>query len=312
MIYKRVEDDDIYEIQLSFLECFNFELSDKYYKWKYHQNGQWNSFIVIDNGKIVSHVAYNYRSSIINNKKYLCASRHSSFTLKDYRGSNLYTNLLEYSKKLLINDGIFFIQAWPNQNNLRASLKHKDFLPIGQIATLTKVYEGEELDVKELICEPLDTKIIDELFNEFESNANGRAFSLHKTEQYLRNRYATYPLKQYYYFSCENGRLIWGVNKLFGETFITIMELYPKKGSCIKLLNDFMDTFSGFSVQIQVWKNIFIKDDYLSVVRAGFIPKEPIFTVGLYILDKELSQNKHEIFQSLTEYDYSLGDTDVF
>jgi hypothetical protein len=302
--YRVVKKSDINQIIELFEGVFGGHLLREYYVWKYTYNNAFSSYCVFDKDILVAHVGYKINILLSDSKKYLFASRHTSMVKKEYRSDGLYLKLIKFSILKLQEKNISFVMAWPNINNMKATLVHDDFFPIFQTSTLTLKLrtKAEKLIKDELIFTLLSTDIIKAIRQKHSNDT----FSINKSFSYLQDRYIDHPVNNYY-VHCYQDKSSFIIFRIHSG-YVNIVEFFSRSDLFSPHLEDFIESLGEYSCVIQSWCSIFEKNKYSSFLRSGFLPNEPIFQCGAYVLDERAS----DIISSPNKFVFSMGDSDVF
>lgn len=315
IVYKRVQAGDINNILKLFSVIFGRELTEDYYYWKYFNGDDFSSYIGLNDGSIVCHVAYNIKKFQILNDRCLSASRHSSFVIEDWRRKGVYPELVSFSLDCLRKINVSIVQAWPNINNMRSTYNHHDYLPLLQISTLEHSSVGQEL-VDDFSCKKNINKMDSVSLKKFVNKNDFQDdfyIGIVKDFDYLNSRYLSCPEKKYYVFTPSNNSensIIFGITIIEGCCYLNILEFNSYGDELFLCLSKFKETVKEFDLKIQAWCSFYDKTNYLQFLRVGFSPSTPVFNTGLYF------NGNNEYFSSidnnLSSYRLSMGDTDVF
>ena len=112
----RVSSKHVHQIISLFTKIFSKEISTQFYHKRYFLNNKFNSFIAIRDETIIGHVGFVKHKLTISN--FYTYSRHTSMVLKQYRQSNIYTNLCKFAYNKLLNKNLLGFVIFPNKLNV--------------------------------------------------------------------------------------------------------------------------------------------------------------------------------------------------
>lgn len=300
--FKVIIDSDVDLVVSLFHEVFERILSKSYYIWKYKKDNKYTSFCVYDDDVMVAHVGYKINMFIVGEREQLLASRHTSMVKDRYRGGGLYKDLIKFSIKELRKHRVSIILAWPNINNMKASLMHEDYFPLSQLTTLTlsSINKHPKRHDKDSF-----NKVTAQDLLSLDSYFDVKFIKIKKDFNYLKHRYLNHPTNSYYIHTYKNGNSII-IYRICNE-YLNIVDFFSPPNCLLNHLEDFIASMNDFNFTIQVWCSIFEKERYSAFLRNGFIPQDPIFNCGYYpvsnITKETLLPHK---------FSFSMGDTDVF
>ena len=122
IIFRKTHNKDLNQIFDLFKLTFKKKISKKYYLLRYKKKNYFNSFVAINNNKIIGHVGF--VKHFINEKNFFIYSRHTSMVSQSMRRYNIYTQLCNYAYKFFKKkDNFFGILVFPNKKNYTATNK---------------------------------------------------------------------------------------------------------------------------------------------------------------------------------------------
>tara|TARA_Y100001970_G_scaffold129887_1_gene160129 strand:- start:6725 stop:7663 length:939 start_codon:yes stop_codon:yes gene_type:complete len=306
--FRRVIDKDISKIQNLFKITFKKNITKKYYFWQYKNKKNFNSFVAYKDKKVVGHIGFVNKKILFNKNLFLCIYRHTTMIHPDYRKLGIYKNLMLYSYNILKNEKYLFILGWPNEINLLASKKQKNFNFIKKISTFTLEKKTGKKINKIFLKKNFNSinKLDKKTFSKFSIIDINNGWSIYKDYEYIKHRYIKNPdSKNYFYYSdSSNGENILIIFRYFNQkkTYINIVEIFSLYKNNT---NFFINKFLNYKYVIQVWEY----KTYKYLIDNKFKLIKPNFNISYYPLNfKNLKSNK----KIMNKYLFSMGDIDVF
>ena len=295
--YRRVKKKDILEIINLFKTIFKKNISVEFYNWRYLTKNFYNSFVAIQNDKIIAHVGYvKYRYY----KKKIIFSRHSSFVSFKFRRKKIYTKLLEYSFSIL-KKKTNFILAWPNELNLKNNINDKKFFLIQKYFLYRKIH-------KKII--KFDTvKLLKSSLSIINTKKNNSVFI--KDNKYILWRFFSYKKNNFYqltFKSIEKSLIILQKIKFKNKTLFNIADYFDNNNN--KILEKLFIYFNKFQINSQILVPSNNKRFISKVMKYDFKKDNYIFNVGIYTLKKNDKLKK--ILINKIKNNIKIADTDVF
>lgn len=303
---RQAEGKDIPLILELFENVFKKKLSKKYYINKYKKQKNYNSYLLIDTSKnkIIGHVGYSIVKININKKFYKVALRFSSMIRRSYQKQGFYKKLLIQSFKILKQQKISNVICWPNKINIIGTKKHIDFIYHKKINKYSLSIQGKQkfnlLNNKSFkICNMKNLYI----FNKRRTKIN---YSLIKNTKYIQERYFKLNLNNnFYFFEFKNNIIVF--SKKNNEEINILDFLYNNK-YFEKAFDNFLETLKYYKIILNIWINPRNLKIYNLLLKKNFKKTDLIFNLCLYKIN-----HKNALPANFLEnYNYSMGDTDVF
>lgn len=306
LYFKRVEEVHIDSILLLFKNVFKKKLSKTYYVNKYKVHEVYNSFIFIDKkiNKPIAHVGYSIANFKYNKKIYKVAFRFSSMVNIKYQKKGLYKKLLKRSFEVLKKSNINCVICWPNKINIIGSSKHNNFIFLNKIYTYSKVFSGvKTFKINEFSkLKNCTNKNLLFLSNSFKNID----YTILKNNEYFLNRYFKLNIKKkYYFFIYKNNYIFFSIKS---NLEINITDFLYFNNYYKSTFANFLVFFENCNIKINLWINPNNSKIHNLFLDNQFIRTNKSFNLGYYKLS-----NKNCLPKSfLNNYNYSMGDSDVF
>ncbi len=291
LVYRKLKISDYHEFKNLFYYCFNRNISFDFFKWRYFSDkfsfcyGAFHSSSLIANVGMVS-------KNLNNNKKERIFSRHSSMVLKKYRGSGVFSDLLNRVKKKIINN-VRIVVMWPNKNNFsNFSIERKKI-----IKQKFYLYQTDFNKEKEKKTQNYNVKKLIKLKKLIQ---NKESFFL-KDFTYFKKRYLFYNKNEYfinkYSFNNLSSFFIIKINKNKSDLNYVILDHFGSS----KIKSKHFSYLLG-----DLKKIVFLSKKKINKPNFKFL-NYLYFKIGF--INKFNSYQKKKIFSNKEIF---LGDTDIF
>ena len=298
IIFRKTNNNDLNQIFDLFKLIFKKKISKKYYLLRYQKKNYFNSFVAINNDKIIGHVGF--VKHFINKKNYFIYSRHTSMVVKNMRRHNIYTQLCDYAyKSFKKRDNFFGILVFPNKKNYTATNKKFNVNYFKHKEIYSLLNNKKFLKIKHL---KLNLKIVNEFIK-----INKKSDFYKKKLFFFKNIYLTQN-KNFFYFKNSQDIIIYNINYINKKRIINILDSTCNGTKYFNIINQFVNSNVEKYTQIKLWFN---KDDENSIKlfkSIGFKNTRIKMMIGLITFSKK---NKSE-FNNLRYNNLLMGDTDVF
>ena len=279
LLFSKVKENQLTEV-IKFLNLnLNINIKKNFYTWRYLFAGEFNSFVCMQQNKIIAHVGYSkYRTE--NKNKYLY-SRHSSVVIKKLRNKKIYSKLVEYSIKNLKN--LDTLLLWPNINNYKRKTKSLKKKNIFKITNKFIFFKNKNIDQLKKFKE---IEIIKKYLK-----INSNLHIIYKNVRYIKQRYFYLDKNKYFYHEFKNKSLaIFTKSRSDNEyVLIDLIGDKNKKNSHINYLTKNLSFYYSINIKNKMKLTKFIDTG----VRFNLI----------CITNKKIKPKN---------YDIHLGDTDSF
>ncbi len=290
LTYRKLKLSDYYQFKKLFQICYNRKISYDFFKWRYFNDKHSFCYGVFDSSRLIANVGM-HSLKLNNSKKEEIFSRHSSMVSKNFRGSGLFSFLLNKVKETNLKK-IRLLVMWPNKNNYaNFGINRENIFKKKYYIYQTK--SGSNL---------LKTRIIyniNELVNfknMIESNNN---FFL-KDFNYFKKRYLSYKKHEYF------------IDKFKYKKFVSFFILkFNKEGS--KKNYVILDHFGSEKIKSKHLSDLINNQKKIIFLSEKKIKKSSLkllnnlyFKIGFV---KKYSQQEKKIFHKNKIF---LGDTDIF
>ena len=292
--YRKVKKKDISQITNLFKKTFNKKISKEFYDWRYKKKNTYNSYIALENNKVIAHIGYVEYRFFINKKVY---SRHSSFVDKKFRRKNIYTNLLKFSfSKLKKNCN--FILAWPNQLNIKNNLKSKNFFLIQRYDLFKSNFKENKI-----------IKLKKFTFNKLKFKNKSLNSLFIKDKKYIKWRFFSYKKENYFKLDIDTNKkqsVILQKNKYRKKLFYNIADYFEDN----KVLEKAIFLLNNLKVNYQFLIPSNDKKFKSKLIKYNCDKDEYVFNVGIYVLKQ--NDKLKEILINKIKKNIKIADTDVF
>ena len=207
LVYRKLKISDYSEFKKLFYSCFNKKISFNFFKWRYFSDKFSFCYGIFKSSNLIANVGM-ISIKLNTNKEERVFSRHSSMVLKKYRGSGVFSDLLNKVKKKNLKN-INFIAMWPNKNNFanfgienKKILKKKFFLyKTSTTSTLkqkTKNCRIDELKKYKNLIKNTNSLFLKN-FDYFKNR-----YMLHRKHEYFINKYESKKFKSFFILKRNN------------------------------------------------------------------------------------------------------------
>jgi len=293
---------------------FGRNLDPLYYDWKYgSQSFSYTSFVALYDGEVVAHIAYSYANYTSAEGFIIAARRHSSFVMLEHRGKGVFGKLLNYSSEELSLDGVRLVIGYPNVQNLSATIKNKQTIPLMQLPLMRRVPDNKTaLKTEQFLCS-------NEIFVKLSEVSIGLIgldqlvkfnynYSLRKDAKYLLERYVREPGAEYYIHSLGDSLIVLK-EVLFSD--IPTVAVVDVIGDEADIALNIIEFSSRIPLNLQLISMCNFSNPTLigAYLKSGFVFSDPIFSVVLLDLYDDLLTS--DFYENRGLILFNLGDTDV-
>lgn len=215
--------------------------SKEWFYWKFRDNPYGESILACaeENGVITGCVGYGIQPFILNGKTIKAVLSFETFVHPDFQGRGLFTKLIKFAEKKLVEQDIDFVLNFPNPNSLKGFIKN------GWIQMETPEYRIKINNYPKVIFKFRDFR------KEYQSNLSNlnEMISLKSFEQYnvkylhsllnldyLKWRFFTYPVTEYIVLNNSNYQSILKIGKRgnIREAHILFINIKDRKSFGLK------------------------------------------------------------------------------
>ena len=300
ILYRRVNLNDINEILHLFNQVFKSKLSKEYYLSKYLEIKKINSFVAVNDKKIIGHVGF-IRNKIhpYKNKIYKVYSRHTSMISKKFRKKGIYRDLCNFAYKKLKNSDVLGIITFPNKANLLAYNKNYKNIDLRKKLLYSYFCQKKNIKIKN---KKLNINFVRKIIK-----IRNKISFFQKNILFYKKNYLKIKNNKFYFFSKNNFYIIYNCKLIKKNIHINILEHSEVNESSVKFFNLFIKSFNDMHI-INIWFDLNLQTSNKIIKDLGFKKTNKIFNINL-IPFKSFVYNLIENFDN---NDFSMGDTDVF
>ena len=318
------EENDMRDIMNLFRVAFpTHQPDEKIYRWHFMDNpvSPMSCAVAVIDDKIVAHAGFSGRHALVNSKNDLLFVKQTSMSDKSVRGTGVYSQLLTWANKQLVQRGGKIAISYPNASNHPVQIMRDDYYDICQIPALQKTFPqtGRVIEATgDLPGRLLDFNFVflndyDELW---QATLAGERFGIVHDAEYMTWRYARRPDIDYYLLEDRTGgnlnsAIVWKFYPHDKPEKIMIVDwLHTCHDESAMCLFENLEIFAAhYGLSIAIWQNVYRKKMHKLVEKRSYVLSLPIVYFGAFpLVEPEMLGHFHDY----RHWYVAMSDVDIF